>query len=270
MENSIKKYNILKNYINYKNVIIENMKGFNQSNPVDIFSKHKKRIFSQMGEDGIIEFIFSIVKPKHEYFVEFGAWDGEHLSNTANLRINKGWNGLLLEGDEEKVLSLPNKEKLNLRCELVSKNNINNIFLKYNVPKDFDFLSIDIDSNDYHVWAGLTKFRPTLVVVEINTGIKNELPLTIIENQSRVNIKTEFSNYFGANLHAFYNLATKKGYKLLTVEKWNAFFIINEEFDKFSIDTINKKEMLNKYCVFDKYWADRNKCPKNLLWKIAK
>lgn len=249
------------NLINYQNVIITDVSKYNTNtnSPNDIFSKHKKRVFCQLGEDGIIDYIFSIVPPVCKYYVEFGGWDGIHLSNTANLRINKNWNGLLLEGNKEKVESMPNRNEINLHHEFVSSKNINALFEKYNVPKNFDLLSIDIDSNDYYVWQNLKDYRPTIVVVETNPGIKNELPLSTIEDKSNIHETAgSTGNYFGANLHAFYNLATKKGYKLLTIDRWNAFFIVDEKFDQFGIAPISKENMISKYCVVSEYWAKRN------------
>ena len=249
-----------KNLIHYDKVIITDISEYNQTEPRDIFHFHKKTIFSQLGEDGIIEYIFSIIKPKYNYYVEFGGWDGVHLSNTANLRINKGWKGLLLEGDENKVMSMSNREEINLNHALVTSKNINCLLEKYNVPSSFDLLSIDIDSNDYYVWKNLIDFRPTIVIVEANPGIKNELPVSILEDGSNIHNHNGFTgNYFGANLHAFYNLANKKGYKLLTVSRWNAFFIVDEEFHKFGMTPITKEIMLSKYCFYDKYWVERNK-----------
>lgn len=246
-------------HINYKNVIYTiNCNNYNTNDVNDIFTKYKKSVYSQLGEDGIIEYIFKIIKPNHNYYVEFGAWDGKHLSNTANLRINHNWTGLLLESNKLIVNNTKNKDLINLQCEMVTKDNINILFEKYKVPLDFDLLSIDIDSNDYYVWKNLTNYRPKIVIVETNPGIRNNLPLTVQENKSNIHRKGNKGNYFGANLHAFYNLALRKGYKLLTVDKWNAFFVINEEFEKFNIQEISKDTMINKYCIVSPYWAKRN------------
>ena len=257
--------------IHYSKVIINDISKYNQNDPKDLFDIHKKRVFCQNGEDGIIEYIFKVVSPMNKYYVEFGGWDGVHLSNTANLRINNGWNGLLLEGNKDKVLSMKNRKEINLHNEFVTSDNINSLFQKYNVPKDFDLLSIDIDSNDYYIWKALTEFRPTLVVVETNPGINNKLPLSVIENKANIfNKNGSTGNYFGANLHAFYKLANKKGYKLLTVNRWNAFFITNEKFKLFDINSITKDEMLTKYCISEKYWVKRNKyIEPPYYWKIV-
>jgi len=57
---------------------------------------HERRVYSQFGEDGVIERIFECIGTTNRYFVEFGASDGITLSNTANLRLNHGWSGLLM------------------------------------------------------------------------------------------------------------------------------------------------------------------------------
>lgn len=239
-------------YINYKNVLINDINKY-KKNYTDIFSDKKKKVYSQLGEDGIIEYIFNIIGTTNKYFVEFGGWDGIHLSNTANLRINKEWNGLLLEGNKDIVNNTKNAKQINLYNEWITKDNINTIFNKYNVPTNFDLLSIDIDSDDYYVWKNLN-YRPRIVIVETNPGIINDIPLVVIEGKSNIHSKC---NYFGANLNAFFDLALNKKYTFLTMSQWNAFFIIDEEFYKFNIDKISKKECIEKYFIPEIYWCNR-------------
>jgi hypothetical protein len=238
--------------INYSECLIKNFESYPTSY-TDIFSSHKKKVFCQLGEDGIIESIFNVIGTTNKYYVEFGGWDGVYLSNTANLRINKGWSGLLLEGDKEKVLSMKNREELNLQNEWVTKDNINQLFDKYNVPQNFDFLSIDIDGDDYYVWKALN-YKPRVLVIETNPGISNDIPLTILEGKTNVHK----NNYFGANLHAFLDLASTKGYTFLTIDEYNVFFIIDNEFEKFGIEKKTKEEILKTAFVPSKYWHHRN------------
>lgn len=68
------------------------------SEPVD-FSKHERKVFSQFGEDGILEESFRRIEPSSRYAVEFGASDGVSNSNVRNLYLEHGWSGLLIEGD---------------------------------------------------------------------------------------------------------------------------------------------------------------------------
>ena len=240
--------------VDYTNVLIRDTSLYNK-NYSDIFTSYKKRVYCQLGEDGIIEKIFDIIGTTNKYYVEFGGWDGVHLSNTANLRINKGWSGLLLEGDKEKVLSTKNRIEINLHSEWLTKSNINDVFAKYNVPKNLDFLSVDIDGDDYYIWKALS-YTPRVVVVETNPGITNEIPLTIMEGKS--SIYQSDSNYFGANLHAFIDLAQYKGYTFLSIDDYNAFFVIDSEFPKFGITKMTKEETLKKAFIPDNYWRNRS------------
>jgi hypothetical protein len=47
------------------------------------------------------------------------------------------------------------------------------ILSKCEIPGDFDFLSIDIDGDDCHVWAAVQQYRPKLVVIEYNFTVPN-------------------------------------------------------------------------------------------------
>ena len=62
-----------------------------------LLAQHGQNVFSQFGEDGIIARIFEIIGLQSKACIEFGAWDGFHMSNTANL-WTKGWKGVLIEG----------------------------------------------------------------------------------------------------------------------------------------------------------------------------
>ena len=59
-------------------------------------------ITSQWGENGVIEKIFDLISVQNQFCVEFGAWDGVHLSNTRPLLVGGDWKGLLIEGDADR------------------------------------------------------------------------------------------------------------------------------------------------------------------------
>ena len=66
------------------------------------FEKFKKNIYSQNGEDGIIEEILKrLAKSLDKNFCEFGAWDGIHLSNCYNLIQSQSYKGLFIEGNKK-------------------------------------------------------------------------------------------------------------------------------------------------------------------------
>jgi len=217
----------------------------------DYFYKNQKKVFSQNYEDGVIEYIFEKIDVYNKYFVEIGAIDGKLLSNTANLRLNHNWYGLLLEKDVN--IPLNEAKKINLHQELVTSENINIIFKKYFVPKKFDLLSIDISGFEYYLWKELN-YRPRVVIVNLNTGISNEYPCVICDEPI---ISPKF-NYFGANLHAFYDLAQKKDYEFVTCIYYNAIFIDKKDFQFLNMKHITKEECLNKYTYYDEYWMNIN------------
>jgi len=175
----------------------------------------EKKIFSQNGEDGIIEYIFSKIGTYNKFFVEFGVKDGTQC-NTRYLLEKKSWKGLMMDNN-------PN-QSLQIKQEFVTAENINDLFEKYQVPSKFDLLSIDIDYNDYWVWRSIQKFDPRCVVIEYNSSIPpSESRVVEYDPQGKWN-KT---NYFGASLLALTNLGKEKGYDLVGCdsEGINAFFI---------------------------------------------
>lgn len=114
-----------------------------------------------------------------------------------------------------------------IKKETVTTENINFLFKKYKVPKEFDLLSIDIDFNDYWVWKAIDGYSPRVVVIEYNASIPPTESKTIIYNP---NARWDGTNYFGASLLALVKLGKRKGYALIGCEKKgvNAFFVRND------------------------------------------
>ena len=181
---------------------------------------HAASVHSQGGEDGVLLRLFERIGIHHRAFVEFGAWDGLHLSNTANLRLHHGWSGLLMEGSDRADGEL-------VRRERVDAENLEALFDRYDVPQDVDLLSIDIDGNDYWVWNALRRYRPRVVIVEYNVFFLPETAKTIAYDAAHEWDKERYGLYHGASLAAFHKLATEKGYVLAWTEPYapNAIFV---------------------------------------------
>lgn len=136
---------------------------------------HRRDDFSQNGEDGILEKLLEVIGIKNGFFVEFGAWDGKHLSNTHNL-YQKGWKGCLIEAEEPRfrdlMVSMPDPEiiKINAIIEESGDNSLDQI-LEKNSIKAVDVLSIDIDSDDLRVWESIQSIEPAIVIIEYNPVI---------------------------------------------------------------------------------------------------
>lgn len=187
-----------------------------KSKQIDL-SQHERKIFSQNGEDGVIEKIFEVIKTTNKYYVEFGV-ENANECNTRNLRENCGWTGLLMDGGYE------NKE-IGLYQEFITAENINDLFKKYNVPQEFDLLSIDIDYNDFYVWKSLDEiYQPRVVIIEYNAS---HLPTEDKVVKYDPNAVWDETNYFGASIRALYNLGKRKGYSLIYANNQgvNLFFV---------------------------------------------
>jgi len=146
-----------------------------------IISDCAENVHSQFGEDGIIKKIFSVIEPENKWCVEFGAWDGLHFSNTARLIQEEGWHGIQIEGNREKYEELvknfadfPNAHPAHEIIGFESGvNSLDEALKRYGSPDQPDFVSIDIDGNDYHIWNSLKKYRPRVIVIEFNPAVPN-------------------------------------------------------------------------------------------------
>jgi len=158
--------------------------------------------YSQNGEEKIIIDLLDQDISKGGFVVELGAQDGYHLSNSRYL-IEQGWNHILIDAD--------NKGNQEVKEHKITKENINELMAKYNCPKEFDFLSIDLDGNDYWILDEILKqYRPKLVVAEYNASFA-------VRESKTIKYDPEFiwqgDTYFGFTLEAGKKLAKKNGYK---------------------------------------------------------
>ncbi len=191
-------------------------------------SDYAENNYSQAGEDGIINKIFEIIKPRYNTCVEFGAWDGIYCSNTANL-WKKGWKTVLIESNEQRFKILKEKTTgFNVVCirefvEISGENTIENILIRYNIPLEIDLLSIDIDGDDYYILKSLEQLKPRVIVCEYNSTIPPELELV-----------PQPKNYFGCSALSLTKLAEEKGYFLVSATRMNCIFVKSEYSDLFS------------------------------------
>ena len=192
--------------------------------------KLTKNYFSQNGEDGFIEGILSRIPEKDFSCVEFGAWDGQHLSNTYHLIAEKNYKGVLIEGVKEKFIDLKkNMSKFNTTClnrwvdyKSSSVDSLDNILSETDLAKNFDLLSIDIDGNDYHIWNSLKNYIPKIVIIEINYRLMPDVEEINEPDSPVVNGKS------GSSIKSLTNLGIDKGYTLIGNVGCNAIFIHND------------------------------------------
>lgn len=204
---------------------------------------HASNTYSQSGEDGVIARILAQLPSTDGWCVEFGAWDGVHLSNVRKLIVESQYRAILIEGDAAKFPALCRNYAGHEQVQAVhafvgftADDGLDSILAGRGIPANFDFLSIDIDGNDYHVWAALQAYRPKVVCVEFNPTIPSEVDFVQAADPGVSH---------GASLRAMSELARTKGYQLVSVLSWNAFFVDEQYFAAFEIAD-NRPEVLRK------------------------
>ncbi|NEQ67493.1 MAG: FkbM family methyltransferase [Symploca sp. SIO2D2] len=181
-------------------------------------NQFERRLYSQNGEDGIINAIFTKIGLTNQFFVEFGVGNGTEC-NTRYLREQKNWTGLMIDGQEN--------PPANVQREFVTAENIQDLFAKYNVPQEFDLLSIDLDFNDFWVWKAIKDYKPRVVIIEYNSTIPfAESKVVNYDSQGT----WDGTNFFGASLAAMIQLGKAKGYTLVGCDNRgiNAFFVADD------------------------------------------
>jgi hypothetical protein len=185
-------------------------------------SLFEKKVFSQNGEDGITMKLMELIycgNNDNKFYVEFGVESGVEC-NTRILREHYNWKGLQMDGGNE-------NRNINLRKEFIMKENVVELFKKYNVPQNINLLSVDIDFNDFYCLKEiLVNYQCDIIICEYNgTHLANEDKIIIYDK----NGKWDYSNYFGVSLLSLDKLGKKYNYQLVYCDKTgtNCFFVHN-------------------------------------------
>ncbi len=193
------------------------------------------RVFSQWGEDGIIQYLLNRVAIERPVFVEFGV-ENYTESNTRFLLTNNQWSGLVIDGSAENIDYIrrdPIYWAANLKAEhaFVTKDNINEVLSKNGIVGDIGLLSVDIDGNDYWVWQAIDTISPRIVICEYNSHFGPTAEVTTPYDSGFVRDTAHFSKiYYGASIGALCSLGVRKGYSLVASNSAgnNAFFVRND------------------------------------------
>ena len=152
-----------------------------------------------------------------------------------------GWQACLIEPDPRFFKSLEQRyhdnPRVTLLNEFIYKENINDLFKRAGVPKDFEVLSIDVDGPDYYLWQALTDFKPKIVLIESNPSIPPGESYVVAEADA---FRLSGTAQEGASLQSLYELGRQKGYHLIYIELSgaNLFFIHDSCLEYFDIEGI--------------------------------
>jgi hypothetical protein len=139
------------------------------------------------------------------HYVELGAQNCEECT-TRYLR-DQGWRGLVIDGN----FSNPS---INLVQEYMTSDNIFDIFRKYEVPRSFDHLTVDLDFSTWWVLQAVLKggHRPRSITVEFNRNLPPLIPL-IVDYDADASWQGDC--HFGASIMAFKLLMDSFGYHVI-------------------------------------------------------
>ena len=227
-------------YFIHKQLVWNVTERFN-NNIIDL-SIFENTIFSQNGEDGItiklIELIYN-GDNNNKFYVEFGVENGDQC-NTRILRENYNWKGLQIDGSNE-------NNSINLRKEFIMKENVVELFKKYNVPQNINLLCVDIDYNDFYCLKEiLANYKCDIIICEYNgTHLANEDKIIIYDK----NAMWDGTNYFGLSLLSLDKLGKKYNYSIVYCNKTgvNCFLVHNDIIKNKNLKFLNIDDITKIY-----------------------
>lgn len=193
-------------------------------------TRHRGRVFSQDGSDGIIaEILTRIEPPPRREFLEIGAGTG--IENNTRLWLELGWSGIWIEADAKNCALIRSQfaeplasGQLRLIEGMVTAENVADALHGAGCPRDLGLLSLDIDMNTSHVWKRLADWRPAVAVIEYNPAYPPSVSWEVPYDPAAVWAR---DNRFGASLKRLEDIGDDLGYCLVgcDVAGINAFFV---------------------------------------------
>lgn len=211
-----------------------------QLQAADCFPEAEFKVFSQFGDDGIIQYLLQALDIAPQTFIEFGVEDYTE-ANTRFLLMNNNWRGLVMDGSGSHIeairqSSLYWKHDLTPVHAWITPDNINTLIADSGFSGKLGILSIDVDGNDFYVWQAIHVVEPLVVIAEYNSVFGPDLPISIPQQDDFCRTQAHYSNlYWGCSLSALHYLASKKGYALIGCNSAgnNAYFVRKDHLGPF-------------------------------------
>jgi len=216
------------------------------------------KVFSQFGDDGIIQWLVHCLGIKERTFIEFGVGDYRE-SNTRFLLMNNNWSGLVIDGSQTNVDRIIASEfywqhNLTAKCAFINTKNINELLSSPSLGPSLGLLHIDLDGNDYWILEVL-EMLPAILILEYNSVFGVDRAISVPYDPMFQRSRAHYSNlYYGASLPALHNLATSRGYAFVGCNNAgnNAYFVRRDRM----MDPV-REVSLNQGFVSSKYRESR-------------
>lgn len=233
---------------------------------VQDLSEVEFQVFSQFGDDGIIQYLVSKLPLHNKTFIEFGVEDYRE-SNTRFLLVNNAWSGMVMDGSIDNIRKIRSEQMYSfhdlraIQC-FITAENINTVISAAGFHPQVGILSIDIDGNDYWVWKAIDCIRPSIVITEYNSLFGFEDPVTIPYRPDFVRGRQTPLNFYGTSLASACSLAKEKGYFFIGCNSAgnNAYFIHESLRDACPVKEKTAEEGYN-LAMFSETW-DASKEPR--------
>ena len=178
--------------------------------------------YSQNGEQAVILDTLKAIGIERGHLVDLGAGDGVTMSNSRAL-WDAGWSGLRVDGNGDNGV-------------LVAWITTEWIKRFYSKPPstghlNIDFVTIDLDGNDYHILDTLLGYiTPSLIVAEINPIFPRNDAKVMPYNEAHV---WNGDQWYGMSFAACEKLAERYGYVVMHLHKsLNAFLLRKDHAEK--------------------------------------
>lgn len=231
--------------------------AFYNKNEIPVENIKPLKIFSSREEDGIILKLIASLNIKKGYFIEIGSNDCIN-SNCANLVFNFHWDGLFIDADE-KLLKIGRRNytlfgkgrQVNFACSFLTAENINQVLSDYISDRQVDFMSIDIDGDDYAIWRSIEYVRPSIVVIENKIEYGGD---DIVVPAHKPFAASEW----GASIVSINKLAERKGYTLVATnaEGFNAFFMRDDKLKESRLKPLSLNDVLSDKAINKSFYDE--------------
>jgi len=211
---------------------------YNQNRSIN---DYEFKVFSQWGDDGIIQYLVNKVDISSKRFIEFGV-ETYTECNTRFLLINNNWSGLIMDGSSKRIdyikkSSIYWQHDLCAENLFVTRENINDFIIEKGFNGDLGILHIDIDGNDYYIWNAIDCVDADIVIMEYNSLFGFERPITVPYKADFFRTEAHYSNlFYGSSLLSLCDLAEEKGFSFVgcNLAGNNAYFVKKEKLNGLS------------------------------------
>ncbi len=200
--------------------------------PIKRFQDAEFSVFSQWGDDGLIQLLVNELQKCPQTFIEFGVENYSEASTRFLLEHNN-WSGLIMDGSMANIAHIQQQPfyylyDLTAKQCFITAENINYAIQESGFKGELGILHIDIDGNDYWIWQSITCIQPWVVIMEYNSLFGAERSISVPYTADFMRTRAHHSNlFFGASLPALCHLAEQKNYAFVgsNAHGNNAYFV---------------------------------------------